>query len=173
MKGTFRNKELLSTLSIAALLCGCGVLGGTGTPNDGKDGGTGVQAKFSSLYGDYFKECQGCHAPNAPGRTNETEKTLNFMSAATAYQAITNGKAMGLTGNQEGCNGAPFIQKTAAQSLIYAVLDGPTRQAFDLPALPSCDASAISDMTIKVGSQPSAQFLGALKGWIEGGALNN
>jgi hypothetical protein len=53
------------------------------------------------------------------------------------------------------------------------VLDQPTRQVFDLTAWPTCDVSTIADETVRVGSQPSAEFLTALKAWVTQGAPNN
>lgn len=134
---------------------------------------TGVQPTLSSLYGDYLNKCASCHAPLAPGRTSTTEMTLDFSTAASAHATLTGGKAMGLVGNSAACNGVPFVQPTAAQTLLVAVLDAPTRAAFDLPATPKCDATAISDETVKVGAAPSDAFVVALKDWVAGGALNN
>ena len=79
----------------------------------------------------------------------------------------------GLVGNHAGCNGAPFVRATSAQSLLLAVLDGPTRKAFDDPAFPMCDEAAISDETVKVGEAPSPAFVLALKQWIDDGAKND
>jgi len=137
-------------------------------------GGGAVQPKFSSLYGDFFSNCSGCHAPDAPGKTSNVEPTLNFSSASTAYSTLTTGSATGLQGNAAGCNGTPFLTKgQPGKSLVVAVLDAPTRQAFDDSAHPNCDQSAISDMTVKVGSQPSGAFVSSLKQWITDGAPNN
>ncbi|MSP62056.1 MAG: hypothetical protein EXR72_17330 [Myxococcales bacterium] len=186
-----RRFTRLATLSVLGGLTACGgfLPGGDGdggfedggardfatggSDSGGSNGGGGVQAKFSSLYGDYFGKCGSCHAPAAPGRTADIETTLDFSTVATAHQTITKGKAMNLIGNHMDCNSVPFIQPTAAQSLIYAVVDGKARQVFDLAAAPKCDESAISDETVKVGSQPSPAFLGALKKWIEDGAPND
>jgi hypothetical protein len=133
-----------------------------------------VQPMFSSLMGDYFGKCGQCHAPGAPGRTSTIEMTLDFSTAATAYTSITSGKAKGLMGNTAGCNMVPFVTPMMPQqSLIVAVVDQPTRAAFDLPPFTSCDSSAISDETVKVGSPPSADFVTALQGWITAGAPNN
>ena len=84
-------------------------------------------------------------------------------------------RASGMTGNQAGCNGVPFIQPDKpAMSLVVAAIDSSTRKAFDLASNPSCDQNAISDMTIaKVGKAPSAEFLAALKTWIQNGAVND
>lgn len=150
---------------------GCGGPAGTGPSPD--MGSAAVQPKFSSLYGDYFKNCQGCHTPMAPGRTDLTEKTLDFSTQATAYSKLTTGKAMGLQGIQAGCNGVPFVQATPDKSLVVAALDQPTRQTFDVTGSPDCNANTISDMTVKVGSAPSADFVAALKKWIQAGAQNN
>lgn len=144
------------------------------TPDGGPDGGGGmVTATFTSLYGDYLSNCKSCHAPGAPGRTSDIEQTLDFSTKTTAYMTIKNGMATGLTGNHTGCNGAPFVRPAAAQSLLLAVIDQPTRQAFDLAGSPNCDVDAITDATLKTGKQPSAEFVSALKTWINAGAMNN
>jgi hypothetical protein len=145
-----------------------------GVPDAGGGSGSGtVEATFTSLYADYFSNCKECHAPGAPGRTSDIEQTLNFTSKATAYMTIKTGMATGLVGNKAGCNGAPFLSTTAARSLIVAVLDQPTRQAFDLSGFANCDVDSITDATVKSGKQPSAAFVTALKTWIGNGAPNN
>jgi len=142
------------------------------TPDGGPDSGGGVQATFTSLYGDYFASCKQCHAPGAPGRTSDIEQSLDFSSKAMAYTTLK-GMAAGLTGNHTGCNGAKFIGTTAATSLVLAVIDQPTRQAFDLAGFPNCDVDSITDATVKAGKQPSAAFVAALKTWLGAGAPNN
>jgi hypothetical protein len=137
------------------------------------DGGGVVQATFTSLYGDYLATCRECHAPGAPGRTNNIEKTLDFSTQAMAYSTLKNGVATGLIGNPSGCNGAKFISSTAATSLVLAVIDQPTRQAFDLAGSPNCDVDSITDATVKAGEQPSAAFVTAMKTWLNAGAPNN
>jgi mono/diheme cytochrome c family protein len=163
-------------IGLIALAAGCPATEDP-TPDGGvtPDGGGGqVQATFTSLYGDYFSNCMQCHTPSAPGRTSETEDTLNFTSRSTAFMTIKTGMATGLVGNQADCNGVPFVASTPGASLVLAVIDQPTRQAIDLPAPnSSCDVDAISDMTAKVGSQPSAAFIAALKTWITNGAMDN
>lgn len=141
-------------------------------PDAGPDSGGGVQATFTSLYGDYFANCKQCHAPGAPGRSPDIETTLDFSSKAMAYTTLK-GMAAGLTGNHSGCNGVKFIGTTAATSLVLAVIDQPTRQAFDVASAPGCDVDAITDATVKSGKQPSAAFVAALKTWLGAGAPNN
>lgn len=128
--------------------------------------GCGSETKFGNLYNGYFKNCKYCHAPDAPGRTSEIEETLDFSTEDTAYQTITQGRASGLVGNQEACNGVPFVSNTYETSLIAAVLDEEVRWNFSVGA---CDRDSISDMTVKVGRPPSSEFLSALKEWIETG----
>ncbi len=132
----------------------------------------GVVATFTSLYGDYFQECVDCHSPDGVGHTDDTEATLDFTSRETAYATIS-GTASGLVGNQEGCNGTPFLGATAAESLIYAVLDEDTRAAFDLPDHVDCNVDSISDETVKVGSEPTEEFMAALATWIDAGAADD
>jgi hypothetical protein len=153
----------LSLILGASVIVGCG--GGNGGPPD-----AGVQATFSSLYSSYLNQCANCHTPTAPGRTSDTEKTLDFTTAATAYTTLTTGKASGLVGNQTACNGVAFISAPPAPSLLLAVLDQPTRSTF---AVGSCDSTAVTDQTVKLGSAPSADFITALKTWLAAGAPNN
>jgi hypothetical protein len=143
------------------------------TTDTGADGGGMVQATFSSLYGDYLGNCKQCHAPNAPGRTTDTERTLDFPSRTTAFNTLR-GMASGLVGNHMDCNGVPFLAATPAKALLVAVIDQPTRQAIDLsPGHPGCAVDTISDETVKVGNQPSADFVTALKTWVSNGAQDN
>jgi hypothetical protein len=161
----------MKRLAFLLLLAGCGEMTTTGTQPDGP---TGVQATFTSLYGNYLGNCAECHAPGAPGRTSDIEQTLDFSSRGTAYMTITMGMASGLQGNFAGCNMVPFIlDNVPAHSLLLASIDQPTRQVFDDPDHPDCDVDAISDQTLKVGSQPSSAFIAALKSWIQQGAPNN
>ncbi len=161
--------RLALAMALAAIGAGC-----SPTADTSPDGGGGmVQATFTSLYGDYLGNCKQCHAPSAPGRTSDTEQTLDFTSRSTALSTLR-GMASGLTGNHTDCNGVPFLAATPARSLLVAVLDQPTRQAIDLsPDHPGCAVDTISDETVKVGSQPSADFVTALKTWITGGAQDN
>ena len=157
-------------IGLVAFAAGCPA--STGTDPDAPSGI--VEAKFTSLYGDYFSKCKQCHAPGAPGRTNDTEQALDFTSRATALATIKTGMATGLIGNHADCNGVAFVAATPGKSLVLAVLDQPTRQAIDLsPQHPSCDIDAISDETVKAGSQPSSEFIAALKTWITSGAMDN
>ena len=160
----------MKRLALLLIAAGCGQTDTTGTQPDGP---TGVQATFTSLYGNYFGTCADCHAPGAPGRTSDIEQTLDFSSRGTAYMTIKMGMASGLQGNFALCNDVPFVEATPAQSLILAAIDQPTRQAFDDPQHPNCDVDTISDQTLKVGSQPSSAFIAALKSWIQQGAPNN
>lgn len=154
-------------LALAALAAGCESTTGT------TDGGGGpVQATFTSLYGDYLGKCGDCHSPTGPGRTSDIEKTLDFTSRTTALSSLR-GMASGLTGNHTACNGVPFLAATPGSSLLVAVIDQPTRQTIDLPQHAGCDVDTISDETVKVGSQPSSDFLTALKTWIANGAKDN
>ena len=159
---------LALALGLVALGAGC-----SPATDTGPDGGGMVQATFTSLYGDYLGTCKQCHAPAAPGRTSDTEQTLDFTSRSTALTTLR-GMASGLTGNHLDCNGVPFLAASPGKSLLVAVLDQPTRQAIDLsPGHPGCAVDTISDETVKVGSQPSADFVTALKSWITGGAQDN
>jgi hypothetical protein len=147
---------------------------GCSTDDTTADAGSApVEATFTSLYGDYFSNCKGCHSPSGAGRTSDTEQTLNFTNRTTALSTLKTGMASGLVGNFTGCNGVSFIASTPGSSLVVAVLDQPTRQAIDLSGHPDCDSSSIPDMTAKVGHAPSGQFVAALKTWITDGAMDN
>jgi hypothetical protein len=154
---------------ILVLVAGCGTMAPTDTVDAGS---SGVQATFTSLYGDYLSNCAQCHTPTALGRTPDTEQTLDFTTKMTAYTTITTGMAAGLMGNFADCNGVKFVNIDPAKSLLLASLDGPTRTMFDL-GTGKCDMDTISDQTAKVRSQPSAEFIAALKTWIAAGSPNN
>lgn len=172
------NYGLGSLFAAGLSLVACGTTPGTNTDagkqdQGGADSGTTIEAKFSSLYADYLQECKSCHTPTAPGRTADTEKTLDFTSAATAFTTITTGSASGLIGNQKECNSVPFIQKGSPnKSLIVASFDADVRRLYDNTTTPKCNAAAISDMTLKAGS-PTPAFLTAFKQWVTDGAANN
>jgi hypothetical protein len=167
-----RRRAMTAATALGAALAAL-VLGACPASETTPDGGGGtVEATFTSLYGDYLGECKQCHSPAGPGRTSDIEKTLDFTSRTTALATLKM-TASGLVGNHTGCNGVPFLATMPAASLVVAVLDQPTRQAYDRSQFPDCDVDSISDETVKVGSQPSAAFITALKTWISGGALDN
>ena len=161
------------SLAVGLIAFAAGCPASTDTTPDGNGGGM-VEATFTSLYGDYLGKCKQCHAPSAPGRTSDIEQTLDFSTRATALSTLKTGMATGLTGNHTACNGVPFLAATPDKSLVVAVIDQPTRQAIDLsPQHATCDVDSITDATVKVGSQPSAMFVSALKTWITNGAMDN
>ena len=168
------NRTIPACLAIlfAMVLGGC-----TTTTGDSGDASSGDSsdpgAHFSSLYSNYLNNCAQCHAPGAVGATSTTEKSLDFSTAATAYSTLT-GKATGLSGNQQACNGVPFVVSgKPGSSLLVATIDSATRSAFDYTATPTCDNNAISDMAFKTGKAPSAALIAALKTWIQNGAAND
>jgi len=128
--------------------------------------GSETQSKFAPLYSGYFQGCKRCHTPGAWGQVTGIEQSLDFSTEDTAYDTITKGSATGLQGNQEACNGVRFVSSSYETSLIAAVIDEDVRANFSVGG---CEGDAVSDMTLKVGSAPSAEFLGALKVWIESG----
>lgn len=162
-----RVSTVCTVLGFLMLACG-GEEGGQGGLGGGDSGAQ--QNSFQWLYGSYLHKCAYCHSPTGPGRSSDIEQTLDFSTVDTAYNTITQGSAQGLQGNQEACNGVPFIGPSYEKSLLAAVLDEDVRSNFSAPYNPGCDADAVSDMTLKVGQQPGAQFLGVLKAWIEAGA---
>ncbi len=162
---------VVAALGAALALGGCeALLGDDADAGTGDDGGGGGGGPFATLYGGYIQECLHCHTPDGLGRTSDTEQTLDFTSQTTAHRTLTTGRASGLKGNQEGCNGVPFVAASPGDSLVLAVLDEGVRQAFDVAAHSGCDTNAISDMTVKVGDAPSSGFVDQLEAWISGGA---
>lgn len=161
-------------LALACSACGGAETdGGTGGGSDSGGGVTdtgGTGGAFQSLYAGYFQNCRSCHVPGAWGSYAGIERTLDFSTIETAYTTLTGGRASGLVGNQEACNGVRFVGATYETSLVAAVLDENVRASFSDPDHPGCDADAISDMTVKVGSAPSSSFLNALANWINSGA---
>lgn len=163
-------------LLLAASVCGATMFAGCGAdPVDDLDGdGDGSAATFTSIYNSSeFQKCRDCHAPGAPGRTAGIETTQNWSTKEAAYSSIKTGRAMGLIGNFEACNGVPLIGATAEQSLLVAALDEDVRADFMSASAAGCDGDAISDMTLKIGGPLSSSTLSRLKAWIAAGAPNN
>lgn len=130
----------------------------------------GGGADFSSIYASApFQECAGCHAPDAPGRTQGTEATQDWSTEASARRTLR-GRASGLIGNFEGCNDVPLLGSSASQSLLVASLDFDVRSNFELPDFPDCTGDAISDQTMNIMSSLSDDLLQDLKDWIDAGA---
>ena len=130
----------------------------------------GADGKFSSVYSSAtFQNCQGCHAPGAPGFQAGTEATQNWSTPESAYTSLQ-GKASGLTGNFEACNGVAFLGSTPETSLIMAALDGTVRASFSSG---ECNADTISDMTLKIGGAVPEADLVLLREWIAAGAPND
>jgi hypothetical protein len=155
-------------LLIGVVAFGVTVISGCGSETKGTDATSGdtMQSKFAPLYSGYFQRCKSCHAPEAWGQITGIERSLDLSTEDTAYDTITKGSATGLQGNQEACNGVRFVSNTYETSLIAAVLDENVKQNFSAGG---CNNDTISDMTTKVGSAPSSEFLGALKDWIDSG----
>jgi len=164
MTHTIGRWLVLVSLALGAVACGA-----VEDALEDAAGGGG----FAGLYDGYFQECIDCHTPDGVGRTSDTEDSLDFSTKSTAHNTLTNGSASGLQGNQSACNLVPFVGSSPSTSLIVAVLDEDVRQTFDLPSHPGCDGSAVSDMTLKVGSGPSGGFLSDLKSWISDGTPND
>ncbi|MET0412461.1 MAG: hypothetical protein ABW217_14260 [Polyangiaceae bacterium] len=171
---TTKRTALLSMLApLLVLSCGDTLddpLGGAGSGGSGSGSGGPT---FTSIYGsDEFQECSGCHAPNAPGITEGIEETQNWSTRATAYNSLQR-NASGLIGNNEGCNGVPFLGDSAEESLLVAAFDEDVRVAYDNPSFPDCNADAIADQTLKIGGPLPASLLADLKAWVDAGAPNN
>lgn len=149
------------TLIGLLLACACGGAVTDNTP----------QPHWSSLYSTYLVNCKQCHAPSAPGGTSDTEKTLDFSTAAQGYSTVSGGSASGLQGNFAGCNGTKFVVAGhPEQSLLVAALDSSTRSSFSSG---SCTSDTISDETVKQGAAPPAGWMTALQQWITNGAPND
>jgi hypothetical protein len=165
----------LKSLCLVLALAGCEMTGADGPDAGGMPDAPPIGPNFTSLYANYLDDCAECHAPGAPGRTSDIEQTLDFSTKGTAYNTLKTGTATGLMGSRMGCNTVPFLDALPARSLLLAVLDQPTRNAFDLAAHPDCDEAAITDETARLGlgGPPSAAYIQALKDWITAGAPNN
>jgi hypothetical protein len=149
----------------APLLAGIAASLGCGDTIDALEGGDA----FTTIYeSEPFQKCSSCHAPGAPGRTADIEKTQDWSTRDTAHSTLK-GAASGMVGNFAGCNGVDFIGASAEQSLLVASLDFDVRMNFEDPAHPDCTADAISDQTIKVGGVPDS-LIQDLKDWIDSGA---
>lgn len=131
-------------------------------------------ATFTALYDDYFSDCATCHAPGAPGFSSTTEANLDFSSKSAAYTSITTKNASipsGAIGS--GCDGVAFVGTSSGNSLLLAVVDKDTRDAFDVSTHPDCNSGTIQDMNAYSGTQPPAGFVSDLKAWLDAGAPNN
>ena len=159
-----RRLFVVGTAVFMGLLLACGVANNDSDTNGGGDNGNGGSA-FDRLYGSYLNQCANCHAPGAMGRTPDTEKSLDFSTADTAFASLK-GAATGLQGNVTACNGVSFIGATYETSLLAAVLDENVRANFKSG---QCDQDAVTSMTNKAGDPP-AGFLDELKAWIDSGA---
>lgn len=156
-------KEIMVDVVRWSLIAAVGMVFGCGSVTDG-GGGSG---DFVTLYDSYFYQCDSCHGPDAPGKTSDTEQSLDFTDVDTAYASITGGVATGLTGNQAGCNGVPFLGDAPETSLLVAVVDESVRATFSLADYPDCDGDAITDMTLRVGNAPDATTLDLLYQWVD------
>lgn len=155
--------------SLAALFALCASLSFTACTTEDL-GMMGDDDMFTTLYkSTSFQTCAGCHAPNAPGKTADTEATQDWSTRDTAYSSLK-GMASGLMGNFTGCNGVPFLGTTPETSLLVATLDDTVRQNFVLADHTDCNVDAISDMTLKIGGPLAAADLDLLKEWISAGA---
>jgi hypothetical protein len=161
-----RTGPLGSLAAALALACSAG---GDGDEDVSVNPQLGGDA-FSSIYASAeFQECSGCHAPEAPGRTEGTEATQDWSTRDSAYASLQ-GTASGLIGNFSGCNGVPFLGPTAEESLLVAAFDEDVRAAYDNPSFPECDGAAISDQTLKIGGPLPPGLLAELKAWVDAGA---
>lgn len=161
-----RSRLASVALCSAALAVGCS--DASDAVSDATGGLAGVS--FTQLYqSSEFQTCAGCHAPGAPGATLGTEATQDWSTRDRAYSTL-HGAASGLIGNFSGCNGVAFLGETAEQSLLVAAFDEQVRAAFQSREVPSCDADAISDQTLKLGGPLPAPLLAELKAWVDAGA---
>ena len=155
---------IVSAVTLAVFLACGAVNDSSDATGPGDNGNRG--AGFDNLYSSYLNKCANCHAPNAMGRTPDTEKSLDFSTADTAFASLK-GAAAGLQGNVLACNGVAFIGATYETSLLAAVLDENVRANFKSG---QCDQDAVTSMTNKLKVDPPAGFLDALKSWIDSGA---
>jgi hypothetical protein len=149
----------LSVIGLAALcLTACEV-------EDPMGADAGMEDTFTQLYQSVGATCAGCHAPGAPGFMDGTEATQDWSSRDSAYNSLR-GMASGLIGNFEGCNGVPLVGDSPETSLIVAAFDEQVRADFALAAFPDCTADTISDMTLKIGRQLTANESALLRTFV-------
>jgi len=168
------KSRTMGILAVGLLLAGCfdfGTESGTDVPGGGASTDTSGSSGLGALHGSYLKHCAQCHAPGAVGFTTGTESSLDFRTVESTRRTLQ-GRAAGLQGNQQGCNGAAFLGATWRDSLLAAVLDEDLRQTFVAPGYPECNGAtgAVSAMEIRVGAAMPASFLADLRTWIEAGA---
>lgn len=158
------NTLLFAATVVVALGCGDTL---DNAVNDATGGGNDA---FSQIYAsDTFQQCSECHSPTGSGKNAGTEATENWSTRATAFSSLK-GKASGLIGNFEGCNGVPLLGSTAATSLLVASLDSNTRASFQSATAADCNGDAISDQNLKLSSPIPSGLLQQLKDWIDSGA---
>jgi hypothetical protein len=162
------NLSYARALASAGVLAQLFVFGCGDTVDDALGGGDGDA--FTAIYeSDEFQTCSGCHAPGAPGIVDGIETTQNWSTRDTAHSTLQR-NAAGMIGNNEGCNGVPFLGDTAEQSLLVAAFDEDVRANFELAAFPDCTSDAIADQTLKIGGALPAALLQDLKDWVNDGA---
>jgi len=177
-RSLFAARDAAAALALAAVAAACNPLASSDVtgPSDNGPSDTGTDAPaiptFASLYEGYFALCTDCHSPSGPGRTSETEGSLDFSTIQSAYDSLTKGKASAMVGNPEACNGVAFLGATYEESLVVATIDEAVRASFLATGQGTCDTAAVTDMTLKVQDQaaPSPAFLRDLKAWIDAGA---
>jgi len=154
-------------LSPTALL-GIALVLGCGETIDALESGDtfgGIYDRIEAL----SSTCSDCHAPGAPGRTDDIEGTQDWSTRDTAYTTL-HGEASDLIGNFAGCNGVPFLGETAETSLLIASLDETVRASFSVPGNADCNADAIADQTVKLGGPLPDDILQDLRAWVDDGA---
>jgi hypothetical protein len=152
-------------------LSGIALAWGCGDPLDELDGND--TPSFTAIYeSNEFQRCSECHAPNAPGRVEGIEETQDWSTRDRAIQTLR-GRASGLIGNFEACNGVPLLGGSAAQSLLVAAFDFDVRMSFSSPSAPDCTGDAIADQTLQLGDPLPAGLLQDLKDWVDAGAQSN
>ncbi|MBK7155003.1 MAG: hypothetical protein IPL19_17415 [Sandaracinaceae bacterium] len=171
-----RNGNFYFALVLAALLAPASACEDEpiNNPNDAgvnpDMGGSAVT--FNDIYDSAtFQMCADCHTPDAPGRVQGTEATMDWSTDITALSTLR-GTASGLEGNFAGCNGVPFIGATSDTSLLVAVLDPDVRATFSVAGFPNCNADAIADETLRLGGPVPAALLQDLKDFIDEGGFD-
>jgi mono/diheme cytochrome c family protein len=130
-------------------------------------------ATFTALYDDYLNKCGDCHSPDGDGDPR-MERNLDFTTRDTAYTSITTKNAsMPASSTGAACDGVAFVGTSSGNSLLLAVVDKDTRDAFDVSTHPGCNSGTIIDMNTWGGTQPPAGFVSDLKAWLDAGAPNN
>ncbi len=133
----------------------------------GKKEDTKVEAKFSSIYSNVIASCAKCHVPGNDAYVTWANN-LDLSSQSAAYTSLTS--AASLPAKKPSCDTTKYVVAgNPATSLLWAVLDNTTREAFS-EVVPGCDPIAEN---LHGYGEISADARASIKQWITEGAQNN